>query len=220
MGMAVDQRYVIARRAAQEISPGMVVHLGIGIPTLVADFIPNDWNVMFLGQNGILGAGPSPLKGEEDANLCNTSGFPVTAVSGASFFDSTIAFGMIRRGLLDLTILGALEVSERGDLSNWIVPGKSVHGIGGAMELAQRAKKVVVVMNHVNRQGKPKIVKRCTLPLTAKACVDLIITEMAVIKVTENGLVLREVMYPYTLDQLLSCTDAPLTIPENVQIPD
>ncbi|MCK9905512.1 succinyl-CoA--3-ketoacid-CoA transferase, partial [Frankia sp. Cpl3] len=168
MGLAIEARYMIARRAAQEIAPGMVVHLGIGIPTLVADFTPPDWNVMFLAQNGILGAGSSPLKGEEDANLCDTSGYPVMAVAGASFFDPAIAFGMIRRGLLDLTILGGLEVSQHGDLANWIVPGKSVHGIGGAMELALRAKKAVVLMSHLDKAGKPKIMRECTLPITAK----------------------------------------------------
>jgi acetate CoA/acetoacetate CoA-transferase beta subunit len=220
MGVGADRRYVIARRAAQEIAPGMVVHLGIGIPTLVADFIPNDWRVMFFGQNGILGAGPTPLKGEEDANLCNTSGYPVTAVSGASFFDSTIAYGIIRRGLVDLTILGALEVSQRGDLANWIVPGEQIHGIGGAMELAERAKKVVILMNHCNKQGRSKILKECTLPLTAKECIDMIITEMAVIEVTNHGLVLKEVLHPYSLNEVIRCTDAALKIDENLQLPD
>lgn len=220
MDLGVDPRYVIARRAAQEIAPGMVVHLGIGIPTLVADFIPPDWNVMLLSQNGVLGAGPSPLKGMEDANLCDTSGYPVTAVAGASFFDTAMAYGMIRRGLLDLTILGGLEVSQHGDLANWVVPGKSVHGIGGAMELAMRAKKVVVLMNHLNKQGKSKIVKACTLPLTARRCVDLIITEMAVIQVTERGLMLKEVLQPYTLADLLKHTDAPLQFSEDLHVPD
>jgi acetate CoA/acetoacetate CoA-transferase beta subunit len=218
MGMAIEQRNIIARRAAKEILPGMVVNLGIGIPTLVADFIPDDWYVMFHAENGILGVGPSPLTGEEDENLCNAGGFPVTVVPGASFFDSTAAFGIIRRGLLDMTILGALEVSQKGDLANWIVPGKRVPGIGGGMELAQKAKKVIVLMNHTNKQGESKIVKECKLPLTALECVDLIITEMAVIEVTFDGLVLKEVMYPFTLADVIKYTDAPLKLSEDLQI--
>ncbi|SFG96881.1 3-oxoacid CoA-transferase subunit B [Sporolactobacillus nakayamae] len=212
MGMARELRQRIARRAAQEITRGMVVNLGIGIPTLVADFIPADWRVMFHAEHGVLGTGPSPLKGEEDEHLCNAGGLPVTVVPGASYFDSTMAFGIIRKGLLDVTILGALEVSEKGDLANWIVPGKLVPGMGGAMDLAQGAKRVIVLMSHVNKKGKSKIVKTCTLPLTARNCVDLIITEMAVIEVTVDGLVLQEVMEPYSVDEVVRCTEAPLII--------
>ncbi len=219
MDMGTEQKYLIARRAAQEITPGMVVHLGIGIPTLVADFTPHDWGVMFLGQNGILGAGPTPLRGEEDANLCNTSGHPVTTAPGASFFDSSAAYGIIRRGLLDLSILGALEVSEQGDLASWIIPGQRIYGIGGALELAQRAKRVVVLMNHLNKQGESKIRKECTLPLTATACIDLIITEMAVMQVINRRLFLKEVLHPYTLTDVIRSTDAPLQIDEHLQLP-
>ncbi|RXT04284.1 CoA transferase subunit B [Ammoniphilus sp. CFH 90114] len=213
MGMGVDIRNRIAKRAAQEIKDGMIVNLGIGIPTLVANHIPEEMNVMFHAENGILGTGPSPAPGQEDENLCNAGGFPVTLVPGASYFDSAIAFGLIRRGYLDITILGALEVSEKGDLANWIVPGKRVPGMGGAMELAQKAKKVIVLMNHVNKQGESKILKECTLPLTAKNSVDLIITEMAVMEVTEEGLVLKEVMAPYTVEEVVAHTEAPLRIP-------
>ncbi|MEW9671416.1 CoA transferase subunit B [Ammoniphilus sp. 3BR4] len=213
MGMGVEIRNRIAKRAAQEVKDGMIVNLGIGIPTLVANHIPEDIHVMFHAENGILGTGPSPEAGQEDENLCNAGGFPVTLVPGASYFDSAIAFGMIRRGYLDITILGALEVSEKGDLANWIVPGKRVPGMGGAMELAQKAKKVIVLMNHVNKQGESKILRECTLPLTARSCVDLIITEMAVIEVTEEGLVLKEVMAPYTVEEVVAHTEAPLRIP-------
>jgi acetate CoA/acetoacetate CoA-transferase beta subunit len=212
MGMAVDVRNRIAKRAAKEIHDGLIVNLGIGIPTLVADHIPQDIHVLFHAENGVLGTGPSPDPGKEDPALCNAGGFPITTVMGASYFDSATAFGMIRKGYIDITILGALEVSEKGDLANWIVPGKRVPGMGGAMELAQKAKKVIVLMNHVNKQGESKILKACTLPLTARQSVDLIITDMAVMEVTEEGLVLKEVMAPYTVDDVLRNTEATLKI--------
>nr|WP_090582564.1 3-oxoacid CoA-transferase subunit B [Paenibacillus sp. OV219] len=214
--MGETSRDRIARRAAAELKDGMVVNLGIGIPTRVADFIGEGIEVTFHAENGILGAGPSPAQGEEDGFLCNAGGYPVTIVEGASYCDSAIAFAMIRRGCIDMTVLGALEVSERGDLANWIVPGKRAAGIGGAMELAQKAKKVVAIMNHVNRDGAPKIRKQCELPLTAPACVDLIITDMAVMEVTADGLLLREIMLPYTLEEVIRCTEASLTLPEQI----
>lgn len=216
MGVGEDIRNRIARRAAQEIKDGMIVNLGIGIPTKVADYIPEGVHTVFHAENGILGAGPSPAEGEADPFLCNAGGFPITVESGASYCDSAIAFAMIRRGLIDVTILGALEVSERGDLANWIVPGKRVAGIGGAMELAQKANKVIVLMNHVNRQGESKIRKTCQLPLTAPACVDLIITDMAVIEVTPHGLLLKEVMLPFTVEDVLRQTEAALLVPEHI----
>ncbi|USK74009.1 3-oxoacid CoA-transferase subunit B [Peribacillus frigoritolerans] len=212
MGMAVDVRNRIAKRAAKEIHDGLIVNLGIGIPTLVADHIPQDIHVLFHAENGVLGTGPSPEPGKEDPALCNAGGFPITTVMGASYFDSATAFGMIRKGYIDITILGALEVSEKGDLANWIVPGKRVPGMGGAMELAQKAKKVIVLMNHVNKQGESKILKTCTLPLTARKSVDLIITDMAVMEVTGEGLVLKEVMAPYTVDDVIRNTEATLKI--------
>ncbi|TFH59981.1 3-oxoacid CoA-transferase subunit B [Peribacillus frigoritolerans] len=212
MGMAVDVRNRIAKRAAKEIHDGLIVNLGIGIPTLVADHIPQDIHVLFHAENGVLGTGPSPDPGKEDPALCNAGGFPITTVLGASYFDSATAFGMIRKGYIDITILGALEVSQKGDLANWIVPGKRVPGMGGAMELAQKAKKVIVLMNHVNKQGESKILKTCTLPLTARKSVDLIITDMAVMEVTEEGLVLKEVMAPYTVDDVIRNTEASLKI--------
>jgi len=213
MGMAVNVRDMIATRAAQEIKDGMVVNLGIGIPTLVANHIhSDDINVMFHAENGILGTGPAPKKGEEDENICNAGGLPITVIPGASYFDSTYAFGIIRRGLLDVTILGAFEVNQFGDLANWIVPKKVVSGIGGAIELAQKAQKVIVVMNHVDKYGNSKIVKECSLPLTAERCVNLIITDMAVIQVKDDGLHLIETMNNHTVDEVVTHTNAPLHI--------
>jgi acetate CoA/acetoacetate CoA-transferase beta subunit len=216
--MGIDFRQQIAKRAALEIKNGMIVNLGIGIPSLVPDYLPDDVHVMFHAENGVLGIGPSPEKGEEDENLCNAGGFPITILKGASYFDSATAFGIIRRGLLDLTVLGALQVSESGDLANWIVPGKRVPGIGGAMDLAQKAKKVIVVMNHTDKAGNPKIVKECSLPLTSKQCVDLIITEMAVIEVVNNKLVLKELMSPFTVDDVIKNTGADLKISEELKM--
>lgn len=218
MGLEIDQRNMVARRAAKEIAPEMAVNLGIGIPELVADFIPNEWQVMFHSVNGILGLGPTPLKGEEDQHISNAGGAPVTVVPGASYFDSTIAYGMIRRRKLDVAFIGALQVNRKGDLANWIVPGSRVHGFGGGAELAYYAKKVIVLMSHVDPRGEPKIRKECTLPLTAKGCVDLIITERAVIEVTQNGLLLTEVMYPYSLENVILHTGATLNISENLQL--
>ncbi|MGN7400377.1 3-oxoacid CoA-transferase subunit B [Cytobacillus praedii] len=206
MGLGIDVRNRIAKRAAEEIKNGMVVNLGIGIPSLVPNHLPDHINVMFHAENGITGMGPSPKKGEEDENLCNAGGFPVTVVAGASYCDSAISFGMIRRGRVDMTILGSLEVSESGDLANWIVPGKKVPGMGGAMELAQKAKKVIVLMNHVDKHGKPKIVKECSLPLTSARCVDLIITEMGVFQVTNDGLHLKEIFPPYSFQEIKTNT--------------
>ncbi|RXI96684.1 CoA transferase subunit B [Anaerobacillus alkaliphilus] len=218
MGMGVDSRERIAKRAAREITHGMTVNLGIGIPTLVADYLPDEMNVMFHAENGILGTGPSPKKGEEDGNLCNAGGFPITIVPGGSYFDSAVAFGIIRRGLVDVTILGALEVSEKGDLANWIVPGKKVPGMGGAIELAQKSKRVIVLMSHTNKNGSPKILKTCSLPLTAPTCVDLIITEMAVFEVSREGLLLIEVMKPYTVEDVKTATGADFSISEDVKL--
>src|SRR6478609_7621285 len=203
MGLGIDMRHRIAKRAAAEIKNGMIVNLGIGIPSLIPNYVPSTVHVMFHAENGILGLGSSPPLGEEDENVCNAAGYPTTTVQGASYCDSATAFAMIRKGYVDMTILGALEVSERGDLANWIVPGKRVAGIGGAMELAQKAKKVIVLMNHVNRNGESKVKKQCELPLTAVACVKLIITEMAVMEVTGQGLLLKEIMLPYTVEDVI-----------------
>ncbi|OIJ12975.1 acyl CoA:acetate/3-ketoacid CoA transferase subunit beta [Anaerobacillus arseniciselenatis] len=217
MGMGINVRERIAKRAAAEITDRMTVNLGIGIPTLVANYVPDSMKVMFHAENGILGTGPSPENGDEDANLCNAGGFPITVIPGASYFDSATAFGIIRRGLVDVTILGALEVSERGDLANWIIPGKKVPGVGGAIELAQKSKKVIVLMNHISKNGSPKILKTCNLPLTAPQCVDLIITDMAVFEVGARGLVLLEVMVPYTKEDVDKYTGAEFAVSENLK---
>ncbi len=218
MDVGTDYRHIIARRAAKEVKNGMIVNLGIGIPTLVADYISEDVYVMFHAENGILGSGPSPKPGEENPMLCNAGGFPVTAVKGASYFDSSVAFGIIRRGLLDMTILGALEVSSRGDLANWIVPGKRVPGMGGAIDLAQKAKKVIITTSHTSKNGSPKILETCSLPLTAPRCVNMIITEMAVIGVEEEGLILKEMHKHVTVDQVVGSTGAELIIPDQLEV--
>ncbi|MEY2195788.1 3-oxoacid CoA-transferase subunit B [Neobacillus sp. BF23-41] len=218
MGMAVDMRNQMAKRAAEEIQTGMVVNLGIGIPSLVPNHLSTETKVMFHAENGITGMGPTPVKGEEDENLCNAGGFPVTLNWGGSYCDSGISFGMIRRGRVDITILGSLEVSKKGDLANWIVPGKKVPGMGGAVELAQKAKKVIVVMNHCDKQGRPKIVTSCTLPLTSSACVDLIITDLAVFKVTEEDLLLTELFAPYSLETVVNKTGCEFKIRETVRM--
>lgn len=217
MGMGIDIRNRMAKRASEEIQNGMVVNLGIGIPSLVPNHLPSHLNVMFHAENGIVGMGQSPELGSEDENLCNAGGFPVTIRDGASYCDSAVAFGMIRRGRIDVTILGALQVSQYGDLANWIVPGKKVPGMGGAMELAQKAKKVIVVMNHFDKNGSSKIVSRCTLPLTSAKCVDMIITELGVFEVTTTGLVLTEVFLPNTIKEVTKLTGCEVNVTESIR---
>jgi len=217
MGMGVDTRNQMAKRAAEEIQTGMVVNLGIGIPSIVPNHLSKETKVMFQAENGIIGMGPSPAKGDEDENLCNAGGFPVTLNSGGSYCDSTVAFGMIRRGRVDLTILGSLQVSQQGDLANWIVPGKKVPGMGGAMELAQKAKKVIVVMNHCDKYGTSKIVTSCSLPLTTSRCVDMIVTELAVFQVTTEGLLLTELFAPFSLENIVKKTGCKFRISETVR---
>jgi acetate CoA/acetoacetate CoA-transferase beta subunit len=217
MGMGIDVRNQMAKRAAEEIQNGMVVNLGIGIPSLVPNHLSREIQVMFHAENGITGMGPSPGKGNEDENLCNAGGFPVTLMSGGSYCDSAVAFGMIRRGRVDITVLGSLQVSQYGDLANWIVPGKKVPGMGGAVELAQKAKKVIVVMNHCDKNGSPKIVNTCSLPLTSSRCVNLIITELAVFKVSHEGLLLMELFAPYNLDSVISKTGCEFQVSENIR---
>ncbi|WP_243385139.1 3-oxoacid CoA-transferase subunit B [Bacillus kexueae] len=204
MGMGNEIRNRMAKRAAKEIQHGMIVNLGIGIPSLIPNYIPKDRHVMIHAENGLLGIGPYPKSGEEDAYLCDAAGIPVTIQDGGSYFDSSMAFAIIRRGKIDLSIIGSLQVSEQGDLANWIVPGKRVPGIGGAMDLAQKARKLIVVMNFANKNGESKIVPKCTLPLTAEKCVDMIITERAVFERKENRLVLTEVFYPYSISEIVN----------------
>ncbi|HAQ05986.1 MAG TPA: acyl CoA:acetate/3-ketoacid CoA transferase subunit beta [Bacillus bacterium] len=218
MGMGIDTRNKMAKRAAEEISSGMVVNLGIGIASLVPNHLDPDLHVMFHAENGIIGMGESPAKGLEDENLCNAGGFPVTVVTGASYCDSAIAFGMIRRGRVDLTILGSLQVSKDGDLANWIVPGRKIPGMGGAMELAQKARRVAVLMNHTDRDGTSKIVEACTLPLTAAGCVNLIITNLAVFKIMEGTLILTERFAPHTIAEIVDKTACEFSVADNIRI--
>lgn len=216
--MGIKEREQMAKRAAAEIKPGMIVNLGIGIPSLVPNFLPSHVSVMFQAENGLIGMGPSPKKGEEDENLCNAGGLPVTIVPGASYSDSTVSFGMIRSGRVDMTILGALQVSEKGDLANWIVPGKRIPGMGGAMELAQKAKKVIVLMNHTDKYGRAKIVKQCTLPLTSRGCVDMIITELAVFQIEKSGLVLSEIAENCSLEDVKRLTACPFIVNNQIKV--
>lgn len=205
-----DKQNFIARRAAMEIEDGFIVNLGIGLPTLVANHIADDVDVMFQSENGFTGLGPSPLDDENyDPHIVNAGGAPVTINEGGAFFDSSLSFGIIRGGHVDLTVLGALQVDESGNIANYMIPGKLVPGMGGAMDLLTGAKKVIVAMEHTNK-GRPKILKECDLPLTALAQVDLIITEMAVIKVTENGLQVIEVNPQFTFEEVQEATEATL----------
>ncbi|MBT2602909.1 3-oxoacid CoA-transferase subunit B [Bacillus sp. ISL-53] len=217
MGLGTGDRNRIAKRATAEISDGMLVNLGIGIPSLVANHLWDDHKVMFHAENGLVGIGSTPEPGEEDAHLCNAGGLPITIRTGASYCDSTVAFGMIRRGRVDITILGALQVSQAGDLANWIVPGKRVPGMGGAMELAAKAKKVIVLMEHNDKAGMSKLVKTCTLPLTAQKCVHMIITELGVFSVTSEGLLLTDVFDTSSIEEIRNRTEASFTVSENIQ---
>lgn len=211
----MDTKDFIAKRVAQELKDGDVVNLGIGLPTLVANFVPEGVEITLQAEHGILGAGPAAKPGEEDPEIINAGGFPITVLPGASFFDSSVSFGIIRGGHVDVTILGALQVDEKGNLANWMVPGKRVPGMGGAMDLVVGARKVIIAMEHTIK-GNHKIMKECTYPLTAVGVVNQIITEMAVMDITEDGIVLKEIAPGYTVEDVQAATDAKLIIPEKV----
>ena len=218
--MELDKKQVreyIAKRVAQELKDGYVVNLGIGLPTLVANYIPEGMSVTFQSENGIIGVGPAPEPGKEDKDIVNAGGGFVTVLPGAQYFDSCTSFGIIRGGHVDATVLGALEVDQEGNLANWMVPGKMVPGMGGAMDLVVGANQVIVAMEHTSR-GKVKIVKKCQLPLTAAKEVNLIITEKCVLEVTPKGLVLREVSPYSSIEDVKATTEADIIVPDDVKI--
>ena len=216
----MNSKEFIARRIAKELKDGDIVNLGIGLPTMVANYVPKDIEVTFQSENGFLGLGPAPEEGKEDKDLTNAGGQPVTMINGGCYFDSAVSFAIIRGGHVDITVLGALQVDGHGSIANWMIPNKLIPGMGGAMDLVAGAKKVVVATEHCTKKGEPKILKECIYPLTGARVVDVIVTELAYIAVTDKGLVLREIAPDVTIEEVVNKTDADLIIPDDVKVMD